>query len=99
MGNVIEPSNDNKIMKFYEYFMNNSRWVNGTIDYMLLEVRMFWSYESTFDSNSDNDSLSSYFFSWNFTLPMATNSKKRSGVEDFETHYTCNQIVAFFKRH
>lgn len=35
--------------------MTNVRWVNGIIDYKLLELGMFGGYESTSDSSSDND--------------------------------------------
>lgn len=37
-GDASEPSNSSEPTKLYEFFMNNVRWVDGTIDYNLLEI-------------------------------------------------------------
>ena len=44
--------------------MRNNERTNGSIDYRLLEVGVFGSYESTGSSTSDSDSL------WNLDLQV-----------------------------
>lgn len=68
------------------------------IDYMLLEIRVFGSYESTsnYDSQSGSDFLSSFSFLGNTWKPMVDNNPKYTSVENFETHYTCEERVASF---
>lgn len=51
-----------EVTKIYEYCLNNSRQVDGTIDYMLLKIGMFGSYEITSNYSSDSDSLFILFY-------------------------------------
>lgn len=55
-GNATKPSNNRELMKLYKH-MNNFRRVDGTINYMLVGVGMFGSYESTSHPSSDNGSF------------------------------------------
>lgn len=76
---------------------------DGTIDYKLIDLGMFFSCESTTNFYSDNDSgIDSFSHSTFLRNPkqlMASNNPKNEDIESFETHYICEEKVSSFRRH
>lgn len=66
-------------------------------------MRMFGSNENTNCSDShimsDSDSLSSFSFLGNPKQSMEAKNTKYMGVEDFEIHYTYEEMDTSFWRH
>lgn len=61
-GRMIEPLNIKNRSEMYLRCMRNNERINDSIDYRLLEIGVFGSYESIGSSTSDSDSL------WNLDL-------------------------------
>lgn len=51
--------------------MKNTKRFDGTIEYRILEIGIFGSYESAYDSSRDIDSLFPCYFLENTELSMA----------------------------
>lgn len=77
MDIMIEPSNNRELAELYEYWMKNSTWVDRIINQSQdPQNKDVWECESTSDSSSDNNSLSSCYFSRNPKLLMEADSSK-----------------------
>lgn len=65
-GIMIEPSNIRELSEMYLGCMRNVECTDDSINYTLLDLGVFYSYESTSSSMSDSNSL--------FTYPLLRNS-------------------------
>lgn len=85
----------------YLCYLRNIERANGSIDYMLLQIGLFGTYESTLssdnhsmnDSDSDSDSIFPYIFSCTTKLLMTSTSSKKSRVKDYDSTYTKQRKV------
>lgn len=59
---VVESFNGSDWTNLYLYCMKNVERVDETVNYKLLEIGMFGSYESIYDYSGNNDYLSSCSF-------------------------------------
>ena len=60
--NIVQPLTSRGHKEMWRDCMKSNRWPNMTIDYKLLEIGIFGSYESSFDSSSDRDPYLLYSF-------------------------------------
>lgn len=98
-GKDIKPYNDREWTHLYLHCMKNIEWADGAVKYRILEIGMFSSYDNTYDSRSDSDSLSSCSLTRNPKHSMSSRAPKYLGVNDFKNHYTCTKRVTHFWRH
>lgn len=54
-NNVIEPTNCVEYIEMWNHCVRNVRWLDGTVDYNLVELGMLGRYNNSPDPTSDSD--------------------------------------------
>lgn len=83
----------------------NAKFLDVMVDYKLVELSVFSRFYSFNSSDSDStdgsnsDSLFPYAFLGNTKLLVVGNDPKYTSVEDFGTHYSCEERVTSFQQY
>lgn len=97
-GRVVESLNIKNWFEMYLHYTRNDKRTNVSIDYSLLKVGVFGSYDNTGSSRSDNEYLFSCSLLENFQQMDVATYIKYTSIEDFGTPYTNKERFLTFRR-
>lgn len=87
---------------FWGHYVKNTIWPYGRVDWNLVKLGMFWSYDQSSSSSNSNDcsnNVSNLIFPYSFprsSMAATSTSHFSGGVDDIQIVYTSKVMVVWY---